>query len=116
MEQGKGVVMVQQNPLQAVNTKVNQLQLSLKQLESNFKAWLAKQPLAVEAAIVTLTSATQGAVIGGIMGTITGDMAANMPVPPPNAGNLNNQAMASLQQAQVFVSSVWSLFIFHYFV
>ncbi|KAK2634939.1 hypothetical protein Ddye_029731 [Dipteronia dyeriana] len=96
MEKGKLGVMVetkfQQNPVQVVQAK-------LKELEIGFKSWLAKQSLPVEAAVVTLTSAAQGAVIGAIMGNITNDISSTIPTPPPPA-NLSPQAMASLQQAQ----------------
>lgn len=86
-------LMPPQNPIE-------QLQSRFKELESGFKAWLSKQCLPVEAAIVTATSATQGAAIGAIMGTLTNDMSSL--TPPPQA-NLNPQAMASLKQAQVWI-------------
>ncbi|KAJ6834723.1 uncharacterized protein M6B38_333365 [Iris pallida] len=78
---------------------VVQLQARFKELETGFRSWLAKQPLAVEAAVVTATSGAQGAAIGGLMGTLTSDAAA---IPPPSAAGLNPQAMASLKQAQAF--------------
>ena len=96
MEKGKLGVMVetkfQQNPVQVVQAK-------LKELEIGFKSWLIKQSLPIEAAVVTLTSDAQGAVIGAIMGNITNDISSNIPTPPPPA-NLSPQVMASLQQAQ----------------
>ncbi|KAF9619563.1 hypothetical protein IFM89_007390 [Coptis chinensis] len=76
-----------------------QLQTKFKVLESGFRAWLAKQSLPVEAAVVTATSAVQGAAIGGFMGTLTSDVTSAFPTPSPEAA-LNPQAMASLQQAQ----------------
>ena len=96
MEQGKQGVMVesskfQQNPVQMV-------QLKFKQLELGFKSWLAKQSLPVEAAVVTLTSATQGAAIGAIMGTLTNDLSSNLQMPPTS--ELNPQTMPAFQQAQ----------------
>lgn len=81
-----------QNPIEFVQNK-------FKELEVNFKAWLAKQSLPVEAAVVTTTSAAQGAAIGAFMGTLTGD-ASSLITPPPNASGLNAEAMASLKQAQ----------------
>ncbi|KAF3958718.1 hypothetical protein CMV_016409 [Castanea mollissima] len=99
MEQGKQGVMVaklmpqQQNPIE-------QLQARFKELEAGFRAWLAKQSLPVEAAVVTATSAAQGAAIGGFMGTLTNDVSSSMPTPPPQAASLNPQAMASFKQAQ----------------
>ncbi|KAK1361122.1 mitochondrial import inner membrane translocase subunit TIM22-like [Heracleum sosnowskyi] len=78
---------------------ITQLQTKYKELETGFKAWLAKQSLPVEAAVVTFTSSVQGAAIGGLMGTFTNDVSSAFPTPPPNAG-LNPKAMASLQQAQ----------------
>ena len=105
MEKGKLGVMVetkfQQNPVQVVQAK-------LKELEIGFKSWLAKQSLPVEAAVVTLTSGAQGAVIGAIMGNITSDISSTIPTPPPPA-SLSPQAMASLQQAQVFFSFMSSI-------
>ena len=90
-----------QNPLQ-------QLQARVKHLETGFRSWLTKQSVAVEAAIVTVASGAQGAAIGGIMGTLTGDISSALPT-PPQAG-LNPQAMASFKQAQVFIlSSIWEL-------
>ncbi|KAM0071039.1 putative sterile alpha motif domain, mitochondrial import inner membrane translocase subunit TIM22 [Helianthus debilis subsp. tardiflorus] len=79
------------------NDPIKQLQTKYKEFENGFKGWLAKQSLPVEAAIVTITSAAQGAAIGGIMGTLTTDVAASA---PPPAASLNPQAMASFQQAQ----------------
>jgi len=99
MEQGKQGVMVaklmhqQQNPIE-------QLQARFKELEAGFRAWLAKQSLPVEVAVVTATSAAQGAAIGGFMGTLTNDVSSSIPTPPPQAASLNPQAMASFKQAQ----------------
>uniref|UniRef100_A0A2N9HR81 SAM domain-containing protein n=1 Tax=Fagus sylvatica TaxID=28930 RepID=A0A2N9HR81_FAGSY len=98
MEQGKQGVMVgklmpQQNPME-------QIQARYKELEGGFRAWLAKQSLPVEAAVVTITSAAQGAAIGAFMGTLTNDTSSAIPTPPPQAANLNPQAMASFKQAQ----------------
>ncbi|XP_031477332.1 chloroplastic import inner membrane translocase subunit HP30-2-like [Nymphaea colorata] len=78
---------------------IAQLQIRFRALENGFKTWLSKQSLPVEAAIVTATSAAQGAAIGAFMGTLTADVSSSLPVPPQGAA-LNPQAMASLQQAQ----------------
>lgn len=99
MEQGKqGMVvaklMPEKNPLQ-------QIQARFKELETGFRAWLAKQSLPVEVALVTVTSSAQGAAIGALMGTLTNDMSSSLPNPPPQA---NPQAMASFKQAQVGVT------------
>ncbi|XP_059667351.1 chloroplastic import inner membrane translocase subunit HP30-2-like [Cornus florida] len=95
VEMSKGLVSPQsQNP-------ITQLQAKFKELEIGFRAWLAKQSLPVEAAVVTATSAAQGAAIGAFMGTLTGDSASPFPTPPPPQGaSLSPQAMASFQQAQ----------------
>lgn len=87
---------------------ITQLQTRFKELETGFKAWLAKQSLPVEATVVTATSAAQGAAIGAFMGTLTSDVSSSFPAPPPQAG-LNPQAMASFKQAQVrhFLESLW---------
>ncbi|XWS61453.1 hypothetical protein CRYUN_Cryun07bG0127100 [Craigia yunnanensis] len=91
-EQGMMVprLMPQQNPLE-------QLQAKFKEVENGFRAWLAKQSLPVEAAVVTTTSAAQGAAIGAFMGTLTNDVSSSLPTPE---ASLNPQAMASLKQAQ----------------
>ena len=87
---------------------IEQLQVRYKELETGFRAWLAKQSLPVEAAIVTVTSAAQGAAIGAFMGTLTNDGGSPFPTPPQ--ANLNPQAMASLKQAQV--NFCLSVFVF----
>ncbi|EYU19715.1 hypothetical protein ABFS82_06G095000 [Erythranthe guttata] len=84
----------EQNPIAVVQAK-------FKEVEHKFKGWLAKQSLPVEAAVVTATSAAQGAAIGAFMGTLTGDT-SSLITPPPNAAGLNPEAMASLKQAQAF--------------
>ncbi|CAL1365638.1 unnamed protein product [Linum trigynum] len=94
MAEGKqqGLVLTPaQNPIQS-------FQLKYKELEAGFKSWLSQQSMPVEAAIVTATSAIQGGAIGGLMGTLTGDMAS--PLSPPPQASLNPQAMASFKQAQ----------------
>lgn len=78
---------------------ITQFQNKFKELENGFKGWLSKQSLPVEAAVVTLTSAAQGAAMGGFMGTLTND--ATSAFPPPGGTGFNSQAMASFQQAQV---------------
>ncbi|KAF3432704.1 hypothetical protein FNV43_RR23806 [Rhamnella rubrinervis] len=97
MEGKQGVVvaklMPQQNPIE-------QLQARFKELENGFRAWLAKQSLPVEAAVVTATSAAQGAAIGAFMGTLTNDVSSSLPNTPPPQASLNPQAMASFKQAQ----------------
>ncbi|XP_052184972.1 chloroplastic import inner membrane translocase subunit HP30-2 [Diospyros lotus] len=97
-EMSKGLV-VGPSQTQAQNP-IAQFQGKFKELEKEFKAWLAKQSLAVEATVVTATSAAQGAAIGAFMGTLTNDVSPSFPTPPPNAASLNPQAMASLKQAQ----------------
>ncbi|XP_057457984.1 chloroplastic import inner membrane translocase subunit HP30-2 [Lotus japonicus] len=99
MEPGKQGVMVAKILPQQLLNPIEQLQTRFKEVESGFKLWLSKQSIAVEAAVVTTTSAAQGAAIGAFMGTLTGDASSPFPTPPPNA-SLNPQAMASLNQAQ----------------
>ncbi|XP_022974359.1 uncharacterized protein LOC111472988 [Cucurbita maxima] len=94
MEQGKQGVAVKFTPPQ---NPVEQIQARFKELENGFKTWLAKQSLPVEAAVVTATSAVQGAAIGGFMGTLTNDVSSSLPTPQVG---LNPQAMASFKQAQ----------------
>ncbi|OAY85543.1 hypothetical protein ACMD2_16342 [Ananas comosus] len=73
---------------------VEQLAARVRGMEGGFRAWLARQPMPVEAAVATAAGAAQGAAIGGLMGTLTAD-ALPSPVPPP-------QAMPSFNQAQAF--------------
>ena len=108
MEQGKGGAMVTMLPQQNQNP-IEQLQARFKELETGFRGWLSKQSLPVEAAIVTVTSGAQGAAIGGIMGTLTGDISSSLTTPPPQTG-LNPQAMASFKQAQVFIHLSYHFF------
>lgn len=81
------------------NNAVQMVQARVRQLDGNVKAWLKKQPAAVEVALVTAGSAVQGGAIGALMGTFTADMASSLP--PPAANGLNSQTSASLQQARV---------------
>ncbi|CAL0305363.1 unnamed protein product [Lupinus luteus] len=102
MEQGKkqGTTLVVTNGLpQQFQNPIQEIQTRFKQLESGFKLWLSQQSLPVEAAVVTATSAGQGAAIGAFMGTLSPDASSVFPTPPPSA-NLNPQAMDSLKQAQ----------------
>lgn len=105
MEQGKQGVMVLKGLPPQLQNPIDQIQARYKHLENGFKLWLSKQSIAVEAAVVTTTSAAQGGAIGAIMGTLTADAPSAFPIPPPNAA-LNPQAMASLQQAQVSSNSL----------
>lgn len=94
MEHGKQTMIlakVDQNPMK-------QLQLKYKEFEDGFKSWLAKQSLPVEAAVVSVTGAVQGGAIGAIMGNLTADMSSAMPNPP--AASINSHAMPSLNQTQ----------------
>lgn len=97
-ERKQGVVVAKVSPHQLQNP-IEQLQTRFKELENGFRLWLSKQSLPVEAAIVTVTSAAQGAAIGAFMGTLTNDASSSFPTPPD--ASLNPQAMASLKQAQV---------------
>ncbi|KAK6936589.1 hypothetical protein RJ641_033619 [Dillenia turbinata] len=99
MQEGKqGVMVVEASKgLLPPQNPITQIQLKFKELENGFRSWLAKQSLPVEAAVVTATSAAQGAAIGAFMGTLTNDASSSFP--PPQA-NLNPQAMASFKQAQ----------------
>lgn len=82
---------------------IPQLQAKLKDLETGYNAWLERQSLPLQTAAVTATSAAQGAAIGGFMGSLMGDISSVFPTPP--SADLNPKAMASLQQAQVYVLS-----------
>ncbi|KAL7183444.1 hypothetical protein ACSBR2_025784 [Camellia fascicularis] len=78
-EMSKGLVATQtQNP-------VAHWQAKFKEFEAGFKAWLAKQSLPVEAAVVTATIAA----IGAFMGTLTNDVSSSFPTPLPNAASMN---------------------------
>ncbi|KAJ8490911.1 hypothetical protein OPV22_012632 [Ensete ventricosum] len=80
-------------------------QARFKELETGFRAWLEKQSMAVEAAVVTATNAAQGAAIGGLLGTLTSDVSSALPASTPNAAGLNPEAIASLKNAQAFTGS-----------
>lgn len=91
-----------------------------KELEAGFRGWLSKQFLPVEAAVVTATSAAQGATIGGFMGILTNDLSSSLPSPDPSP-QTNPQAMASFKQAQVglapssfFIGCLLNYFDFSY--
>ena len=71
----------------------------VRSLEVGLRAWLAKQPTHVEAAVSTAVGAVQGAALGGLMGTLAPDGGAALPVPPPPGAD--PKALASLKQAQV---------------
>ncbi|GAV79164.1 SAM_1 domain-containing protein/Tim17 domain-containing protein [Cephalotus follicularis] len=90
MEQGKLIPRQIQNPIE-------QFQVRFKELENGFKSWLAKQSLPVEAAVVTATSAAQGAAIGGFMGTLTNDVSSSIMTSTPQAASFNPQAMSQAQ-------------------
>uniref|UniRef100_A0A2P2KDL6 Uncharacterized protein MANES_05G197500 n=1 Tax=Rhizophora mucronata TaxID=61149 RepID=A0A2P2KDL6_RHIMU len=93
MEQRKeGLVVANLN-----KNPVEQLQVKFKELENGYKSWLSRQCLAVEAAVVTATSAVQGAAIGALMATLTNDFSSSVQNPP---SALNSDAMASFKQAQ----------------
>lgn len=99
MKEKQGAAMTPTSP---PANPIEQLQVRLKELETGFRTWLAKQPLPVEAGVVTATGAAQGAAIGGLLGTLTPDAASTFPTPPPQAAGLDPQAMASFKQAQAF--------------
>lgn len=72
----------------------------VRSLEAGVRAWLAKQPTHVEAAVVTAVGAVQGGALGGLMGTLAPDGGAAFPMPPPPPG-ADPKALASFKQAQV---------------
>ncbi|KAK3154229.1 hypothetical protein QOZ80_2BG0187940 [Eleusine coracana subsp. coracana] len=84
------------NPLEELSTRV-------KAVEAGFRAWMAKQPIQIEAAVSTAVGAVQGGAMGGLMGSLTADGGSlfPMPQPPPNA---DPQAMASFKQAQALAA------------
>ncbi|KAL6650668.1 hypothetical protein ACP70R_009593 [Stipagrostis hirtigluma subsp. patula] len=71
----------------------------VRSLEAGARAWLARQPTHVEAAVATAVGAVQGAALGGLMGTLAPDGGAALPVPQPPPG-VDPKAMASFKQAQ----------------
>lgn len=103
MGEGKQGELAVHTPKDLAHNPITQLQTKYKDLENGFKSWLAKQSLPVEAAVVTLTSAAQGAAMGGFMGTLTNDVSSAFPPTPPPGASINSQTMASFQQAQVTV-------------
>ncbi|KAG4131039.1 hypothetical protein ERO13_D09G181900v2 [Gossypium hirsutum] len=105
MEGGKEQGMLVVTGLMAHQNPLEQLQAKFKEVENGFKAWLDKQSMPVEAAVVTATGAVQGAAIGALMGTLTKDVSSSFPTPPQ--ASLNHQAMASLKQAQALSGAPW---------
>jgi hypothetical protein len=76
-----------------------------RSLETGVRAWMAKQPTHVEAAVTTAFGAVQGGALGGLMGTFAPEAGAGLPVPQPPPG-LDPKALASFKQAQVSSSSL----------
>jgi hypothetical protein len=83
------------NPLAELTDRV-------KSLEAGLRAWLAKQPTHVEAAVSTAVGAVQGGALGGLMGTLAPNGGSGLPMPQPPPG-VDPKAMASFKQAQVRV-------------
>lgn len=81
------------NPLEEWSGRV-------KAIEARFRAWMAKQPIHIEAAVTTVVGAVQGGALGGLMGSLTADGGSLFPIPQPPS-NANSDAMASFKQAQV---------------
>jgi hypothetical protein len=86
---------------------LKELSAHIKAIEVRFRAWMAKQPTHIEAAVSTTVGAVQGGWRsrgggGGLMGsrTTNGGSPFPMPQPPPNA---DPQAMPSLKQTQVLI-------------
>ncbi|CAL5017172.1 unnamed protein product [Urochloa decumbens] len=71
-----------------------------RSLEAGLRAWLAKQPTHVEAAVSTALGAVQGGALGGLMGTLAPDGGAALPVPPPPPPGADPKVLASFKQAQ----------------
>lgn len=94
----RGMGMGLTNPLAEWTSRV-------RSLEAGVRAWLAKQPTHVEAAVVTAVGAVQGAALGGLMGTLAPDGGAALPVPPPPPG-ADPKVLASFKQAQVLTGPV----------
>lgn len=99
LEGEKGALLV---PSSAAENPIALVSERIKEWESGFRSWLARQPTPVEAAVVTAVGAAQGAAIGALMGSLASEASSAIPTPPPQAAAaLNPQAMASFKQAQV---------------
>lgn len=111
MERGRehGVIVAKFAPPQ--HNLLEQLQVKYKELEKGFQTWLAKQTLPVETAVTSAINGAQGAAMGYFMGILTKDLSASMP--PASQANLNPQAMASFQQAQVPISVPYAQSLFY---
>ncbi|AQK71387.1 Mitochondrial import inner membrane translocase subunit Tim17/Tim22/Tim23 family protein [Zea mays] len=85
--------------LRGVSNPLEEWSGRVKAIEAGFRAWMAKQPIQIEAAVTTAVGAVQGGALGGLMGSLTADGGSPFPIPqpPPNA---NPEAMASFKQAQ----------------
>lgn len=79
---------------------IQQARMKLKEVDGKVKAWIQKQPAAVEVAITTLTSSVQGGAIGAMMGTLTGDLAASLPSMAP-------ETASSMQQVKALAAGPW---------
>lgn len=95
MEKGNEKVM---SLVQLPPKAIKDVQFKLKELENGYKSWLAKQSLAVEAAVVTATTAINGAAIGAFLGVMTQELTSSLPTPPQ--ASLNPDAVAPFQQVQ----------------
>eukprot|EP00270_Netrium_digitus_P011723 TRINITY_DN373_c0_g1_i1.p1 TRINITY_DN373_c0_g1~~TRINITY_DN373_c0_g1_i1.p1 ORF type:complete len:238 (-),score=58.54 TRINITY_DN373_c0_g1_i1:192-905(-) len=83
---------------------LEKLQLKVKEIDTRIKAWVSRQSAPVEVAVVTIGSGMQGAVIGALMGSLTADVAANVPAPP---GGLTAEADAAMRQMQALSGGPW---------
>ncbi|CAH9058674.1 unnamed protein product [Cuscuta epithymum] len=96
MGEGKQQIVAVQFPTQ---NPIEQFQAKFKEIQDICKCWLAKQSLPVEAAVVTATSAVQGAFLGSLLGTFSADLSSPMPTPPPGL-SMDPKATNALKQAQ----------------
>ncbi|GKV53799.1 hypothetical protein SLEP1_g60313 [Rubroshorea leprosula] len=111
MQGGKehGVIVAKFSPPQ--QNLIEQLQVKYKELEKGFQAWLAKQTLLVETTVNSAINGAKGAAMGYFMGILTKDVSTSMPT--ASQANLNPQAMASFQQAQVPISVPYEQSLFY---
>jgi hypothetical protein len=93
MEQGKQGATVLKGSPQQLQNPIDQIQTRYKHLENGFKLWLSKQSIAVEAAVVSATSAAKWFAIAGFATPIVGSAFLGP--------DFNIQSITPIQQVRV---------------
>eukprot|EP00271_Cylindrocystis_brebissonii_P009321 TRINITY_DN24060_c0_g1_i1.p1 TRINITY_DN24060_c0_g1~~TRINITY_DN24060_c0_g1_i1.p1 ORF type:complete len:238 (+),score=52.96 TRINITY_DN24060_c0_g1_i1:144-857(+) len=83
---------------------VAKVQAKFKEIETQVKEWMQKQPAAIEVAVITAATSVQGALIGGGMGMLTGDMASTAPMGLP----MTPEVQATTSKLKAIAASPWN--------